>query len=84
MSGLVDISATFEVNAGTTSDHRFDITGMTPDEIAKKIEDDAPGISLCHQCARDVVDPEPGELTSFYIDGRSYSKQADGHWGVDL
>lgn len=81
---LTDVSATFEVNAGTTTDYRLDIFGKTPDEIANEIQNNAPGISLCHQCAREVADPEAGELTSFYIGGKSYSLQDDGHWGADL
>lgn len=80
---LTDITATFEVAAGTTGDYRLDITGMTPDQIAEALHNDAPGISLCHQCAPSVVDPESGDLASFYIDGKSYSMQDDGHWGVD-
>lgn len=80
---LTEISATFEVSGGTTGDYRLDISGLSLDEIAERLQNDAPGISLCHQCARDIVDPESGELTSFYIDDKSYSKQDDGHWGVD-
>lgn len=81
---LTDVSATFEVGAGTVADYQLDIFNKTPDEIANEIQNDAPGISLCHQCARDVVDPEAGKLTSFYINGKSYSLKGDGHWGADL
>lgn len=75
------ITASFEVLAGTAQDFDLDITGMSPDEIAAWLNEHADGISLCHQCSRDVSDPELGDLTGFSVDGVSFERNGmTGHW----
>ena len=55
----------------------------TPDMLADLVDAVHPGISLCHQCAYELSDPEPVELVSFTIGGRTYDRgSATGTWAV--
>ena len=75
---MSEISGVFEVNASHTFDAQADVDGLTHDEIAELVYQLDPGISICHQCAHDINDPEPGELVAFVVDGVEYVRSQDG------
>jgi hypothetical protein len=82
MSDLTKIEANFEVFAGTSGECEIDITGLTPDEIAELVEQSADAYpTVCHQCARDIDDPQLGDMTSFSVGDVYYEKVGD-HWVV--
>jgi hypothetical protein len=77
---IVTVTGTFEVGAGTTGKATLDVAGLTPDQIAELfIQKSDAYADVCHQCARNIEDPEVGDLVSFTVDGVSYEFQ-DGHW----
>lgn len=82
MARIVHVSATYEVDAGTAASGEVDIAGLSPDEIAELADQLHPGISVCHQCAHEISDPEVGEMTSLVVDGVEYVK-VNGHWQPD-
>jgi hypothetical protein len=75
---IVPILATFSVGGGNAQDVEIDTEGLTPDQIAEALINNAETPSLCHQCARDISDPELSELTSFTLDGVEYVEHFDG------
>lgn len=78
------VRASFSVGAGAYGECDIDITGLSPDEIADLVFNEAaPDTTLCHQCADHVSDPEVEELTGFSVGGVEYVKQQDGHWTVE-
>jgi hypothetical protein len=77
---MSEITAVFEVFAGLTEDIRLDVKDLSPEQMADKIErSTAAGVSLCHECAHEVNDPQVGDLVAFTVDGVEYSKR-DGEW----
>lgn len=76
---MAEISGVFEVNAGHVVDFTADVDNLTPDQIAQLLYERDPGISICHQCAHDIDDPEPGDLAGFTVDGVEYVL-VDGEW----
>jgi hypothetical protein len=75
------VSASFSVGAGTWAEGEIDTDGMSLDDIAEAVYEIHPGISLCHQCAGELSDPEVVELTSFTLDGTEYTYNEDtGKW----
>lgn len=74
------ITAVFDVRAGTNADVMLHVAGMSPDEIAERVERAAqPYVSVCHQCAHNIIDPEVGDLVSFTVGNVDYVQQ-DGKW----
>lgn len=74
------IVASYSVEASTAQDIELpDIAGLSLEEIATLVDRNAPGISLCHECAHQVSDPELGELTAMTVNGVCY-ELADGVW----
>lgn len=67
------IFAAFAVNAGTAIEFELDITGMSDEQIVQAVEE-ASGehlyVSVCHQCAQNISDPEAGDLVGLTVDGR--------------
>lgn len=79
---MAKITATFTVNAGTYAEGVLNVAGLTPDDIALKVEGELDvDTSVCHQCSHNISDPEPGDLTGFAVDGVEYELR-DGHWVV--
>jgi len=78
---MSEISATFEVNAGHSIDVTADTKGLTLDQIAEMLYERDPGISLCHECAHEINEPESGDLIGFTVDGVAYEPDGDG-WKV--
>lgn len=79
---MATVRATFEVFAGTTTEAELDVDGMTPDQIAERIEREGAGLSLCHQCDDEVSDPQVGDLVGFTVGDKDYSL-VDGQWVED-
>lgn len=78
---MSEITVVFEVFAGTSADLKRDVSGMSPDELAAVVEVEAEtNVSLCHECARDVNDPQVGEMVAFVVDGVEYARDDDGNW----
>ena len=73
------VSGSFEVNASNWAEVEFDTDGLSPDEIVQKLYEEHPGISVCHQCANDIEDPELGDVVGFTVDGVEYIR-LDGEW----
>lgn len=83
MRPVADVIATFAVHAGTTATVQLDDV-TDPDMVALYLIEDTGelvDVSVCHQCAQSVVDPEVGELAGFTIAGVTYEKDEEtGHW----
>lgn len=78
---MADIVATYAVHAGTTATVRLgDVTD--PDMVALYLSDDVqPDVSVCHECADNIIDPEVAHLVSFTVDGVAYEQDKEtGHW----
>lgn len=77
----LEFRGAFTVGAGATQDGTVvvDPDHLDPEVVAELIEQAAPGISLCHDCATELHDPELKELTAFEIAGRRFSLTA-GRW----
>lgn len=80
---MAEIVATYAVHAGTTVTVELDDV-TDPDLVALYLVEDAGGlvdVSVCHQCARSVIDPEAGDLIGFTIAGVTYERDEEtGHW----
>lgn len=76
---MADISAVFEVNGSHVIDFTADVHGLDPEQIADLVYQSDPGISVCHQCAHEIDDPESGDLAGFTVDGVEYH-QVNGEW----
>jgi hypothetical protein len=75
------ITAAFEVFASTAADVELDVTGMTPDQVADRLQDVGAYVGVCHECAHVISDPELGDLTGFSIGGRHYGLDPEtGSW----
>lgn len=73
------VTGVFRVNAGAARDVEMVVDGLALEQVAQALYDQAEGISLCHQCAREMSDPELGDLTQITIDERIYvPDDADG------
>jgi hypothetical protein len=73
--------AVYEVFAGTVHDDEADLDGLTPDEMALRINETAePYVSVCHQCADSIDDPQVGDLVAFMVNGTEYTQDDDGKW----
>lgn len=79
---MATVGGVFEVGASSYQEIELDTEGMSLEEIAQALEDDAPGISLCYECAGKVSDPELGDLSSLNIDGVEHIQDEDGAWIV--
>jgi hypothetical protein len=75
-------TAVYEVFAGTVVDNEADLEGLTPGEMAERIDATAePDVGLCHQCSHSVIDPQVGDLVAFTVDGVEYTQRdGDGEW----
>lgn len=75
-------TAVYEVFAGTVVDNEADLEGLTPGEMAERINATAePYVSVCHQCADSIDDPQAGDLVAFTVDGVEYTRRdGDGEW----
>jgi hypothetical protein len=62
----------FEVAGGTYDEIELDTEKMTPAEIATALAGQAGGVSLCHQCAHEISDPQVGDLVEFTVGGQTY------------
>ncbi len=71
------VSASFSVGAGSWAEGEIGTEGLTLAEVAEAAYELHPGISLCHQCAGELSDPEVLELTSLVIDGVEYTYSDD-------
>jgi hypothetical protein len=79
----VVVTGTFAVDAGTNGKATLDVAGKTPDQIAEEFINGSDAYAgVCHQCARNINDPEVGDLVGFTVDGTDYEFR-DGHW-VDV
>ena len=79
-----EIVAHFTVVGGTSIEARLDTTGLSPEEIAYKLERDIGYVdSLCWECSTKINDPEISELSGFEVDGVEYVKDKDGLWVED-
>jgi len=78
-SEIVKVAGSFAVHGGTYTEVEIDVTGLTVDQIAEVLENES-YVSLCHECAGKVSDPEVGEMTSLEIDGVEYVPDAAGGW----
>lgn len=76
---MAHVGASFAVNAGTYAEGELDLSGLSPDQMAERIWELDIDVSLCHQCANGLSDPEPSELVGFNVDGVEYVER-DGHW----
>lgn len=77
---MAEIRGVFEVFAGTTADLTRDVKGLSPNAMAELVEREAQTcVSLCHECAHDVNDPQVGDMVAFTVDGVEYH-QVDGQW----
>jgi len=75
MTDLTPVTATFNVSAGTYAEGCFDVTGLTPDEIAELLFGEiVADTSLCDECCKKLSDPEVEKLTGFNVDGVDYEK----------
>jgi hypothetical protein len=81
MTDLTRVSAAFRIVGGGACERDLDITGLTPDEIADLVFVTIANPSLCHQCVRDISDPEVEELTEFTVNGVDYNRDGE-HWVV--
>lgn len=80
MAELSKITASYAISAGGWAEGALDLEGLTPDQMAELIEQTLdPEVSVCHQCAHRISDPEPDEMTGFSVDGVHYEKRGD-HW----
>jgi hypothetical protein len=80
VSSLTKITATFSVGAGAYGECDIDVTGLTPDEIADRVMDEADvDTTLCHHCADHVIDPEIKDLTGFRVGDVDYEHNGE-HW----
>ncbi len=74
------VSSSWNVVAGTAVDTELDVTGLTPDEVAALVYEQAEThVSVCHQCAYGISDPEVTDLTEIIYDGKVFT-EVDGHW----
>lgn len=77
---MAKISASFAIYAGGWAEGELEVEGLTPDEVAELIQRELdPEVSVCHQCAHRISDPEAEEVTGFSVDGVYYEKRGD-HW----
>jgi hypothetical protein len=82
MVKLAKIIAAYAISAGGWAEGELDVEGLTPDEMAELVEQTLdPEVSVCHQCAHRISDPEPSAMVGFTVDGVDY-EQRDGHWEV--
>lgn len=80
---MAEVVASFEVLAGTATTLTLDVAGLTPRALAAMIEENAVvDLSLCHECAHRISDPDSGELTGFTVDGVNYERTPFGLWKV--
>lgn len=85
MTSSTEIIATYAVHAGATAIARLDDV-TDPDLVALYLSDDVqPDLSVCHQCADNIIDPEVGHLMSFMVNGVTYERERidgyeTGHW----
>lgn len=74
-------TAVYEVFAGTVVGNEAELDGLTPDEMAERIDTAAkPYVGLCHQCSRDISDPQIGDLVAFIVDGVEHTQDDGGKW----
>lgn len=82
MIKLAKVSASYAISAGGWAKGELDVDGLTPDQMAELIEQTLdPEVSVCHQCAHRISDPEAYEMTGFTVNGVDYEHR-DGHWVV--
>lgn len=74
------VTGVFEVNAGAARDVEVAVDGLTIEQVAQALYDQAEGITLCHQCAREMSDPELGDLVEITVDGQTYLPDGAGGW----
>lgn len=74
------VNGAFSVGGGTARRMTLDVTGLSVDEIALKLENEATGPSLCHQCTSECEDPELTELVGLIVDGVEYVPDDHGKW----
>lgn len=80
---MTNYRAIYEVFASTVADGEAELTGMTPEVMAQRIDEIAePYVSVCHQCSDSVNDPQVGDLVAFIVDGVEYT-EVDGKWVAD-
>jgi hypothetical protein len=76
----VVVSGTFAVAGSTWREIQLDVAGMSPAQIAVALEEQADGVSLCHQCGPECEDPELDGLTSMNVAGVEYVRDDTGAW----
>lgn len=74
------VTGVFTVNAGAARDVEMVVDGLALEQVAQVIYEQAEGISLCHQCAHEMSDPEFGDLTQITVDERTYVPDGAGGW----
>lgn len=75
-------TASYVVYASSAQDVELaDITGPSIQEIADAVDAAASDVSVCHQCAHDISDPELGEMRAMTVNGVYYERgDDDGVW----
>lgn len=75
-------TAVYEVFAGTVVNNEAELDGLTPGEMAERVDNTAePYVGLCHQCAGVINDPQVGDLVAFIVDDVEYTRHdGDGEW----
>lgn len=77
------VVASYSVEASTAQNIELpDIAGLSIKEIAELVDHNAPGISLCRDCAHQISDPELAELTAMTVNG-VYYELVDGVWQTE-
>jgi hypothetical protein len=67
----MNVVGVFTINGSATRGVEM-ADGLTVEQVAERMYAEAEGVSLCHQCAGEIDDPELGDLTQLVIDGKVY------------